>query len=90
MNFPNPQDPNDPNEIPTQEKATLILQLIQGVAMTAATHGFRLCRWIQVINVMIYKKPGVIELDKLRVISLFEDDFNLPRHAPSSGPTVDP
>jgi hypothetical protein len=26
---------------------------------------------------MIYKKPGVIELDKLRVIHLFEADFNL-------------
>jgi hypothetical protein len=26
---------------------------------------------------MIYKKPGVIELDKVRVIHLFEADFNL-------------
>jgi hypothetical protein len=43
----------------------------------AATRGFYLRRWIQVINVMIYKKPGVIELDKLRVIHLFEADFNL-------------
>jgi hypothetical protein len=32
---------------------------------------------MQVINVMIYKKPGVIELDKLRVIHLFKADFNL-------------
>jgi hypothetical protein len=26
---------------------------------------------------MIYKKPGCIELDRLRVIHLFEADFNL-------------
>jgi hypothetical protein len=26
---------------------------------------------------MIYKKPGCIELDKLRVIYLFEADFNM-------------
>jgi hypothetical protein len=97
--FSNPQDPDDPTDIPTQEKAELIQQLIHGLAMTAATHGFYLRCWIQVINVMIYKKPGVIELDKLRVIRLFEADFNLSvawcllrplRHASSSGPTVDP
>jgi hypothetical protein len=29
------------------------------------------------MNVMIYKKTGCIELDKLRVIHLFEADFNL-------------
>jgi hypothetical protein len=31
----------------------------------------------EVINIMIYKKLGVIELNKLRVIHLFEADFNL-------------
>jgi hypothetical protein len=54
-----------------------ILQLIHGLATLAATRGFYLQRWIQVINAMIYKKPGVIELDKLCVIHLFEADFNL-------------
>jgi hypothetical protein len=43
----------------------------------AATRGFYLRCWIQVINIMIYKKPGVIKLDKLRIIHLFEADFNL-------------
>jgi hypothetical protein len=32
---------------------------------------------MQVINIIIYKKPGDIELDKLRVIHLFKADFNL-------------
>jgi hypothetical protein len=75
--FANPADSDDPFDIPTQEKADQILHLIHGLAMTAAARGFYLRRWIQVINVMIYKKPGVIESDKLRVIHLFEADFNL-------------
>jgi hypothetical protein len=39
--------------------------------------GQYLLRWIQVINIMIDKKIGVLELDELRVIHLFEADFNL-------------
>jgi hypothetical protein len=38
------------------------------VACFACNHGFYLHRWRYVINVMIYKKAGCIELDKLRVI----------------------
>jgi hypothetical protein len=39
--------------------------------------GLYLARWIAVINVMIYKKADMLELDELRVIHLFEADFNL-------------
>jgi hypothetical protein len=53
------------------------MRVIHGLASTAAKFGFYLQRWTQVVNVMIYKKPGVIELNKLRVIHLFEADFNL-------------
>ena len=60
-----------------QEQATEILRAIHGLANSAAVGGFYLRRWTQVVNVMIYKKPGCIELDKLRVIHLFEADFNL-------------
>jgi hypothetical protein len=61
----------------TQEMAEQILTMIHGLAAAAASHGFFLRRWIQVVNVMIYKKPGCVELDKLRVIHLFEADLNL-------------
>jgi hypothetical protein len=61
-------------ETSTQEMAEHILVVIHGLAVTAARHGFYLHRWIQVVNVMIYKKPGCVELDKLRVIHLFEAD----------------
>jgi hypothetical protein len=75
--FSKPFDVDDPSDSPPNEKAEQILQVIHGLATTAATSGFYLQRWIQIINVMIYTKPGVIELDKLRVIHLFETDFNL-------------
>jgi hypothetical protein len=57
--------------------AEQILLMIHGLASTAAKYGFYLHRWINVVNIMIYKKPGCIELDRLRVIHLFEADFNL-------------
>ena len=60
-----------------QDKAEQILRLIHGLASHATAYGFFLHRWIHVINVMIYKKAGCIELDRLRVIHLFEADFNL-------------
>jgi hypothetical protein len=34
--------------------------------------GQYLLRWIQVFNIMIYKKAGILELDELHVIHLFE------------------
>jgi hypothetical protein len=70
-------DPEDPEDPTTQEKATQILHLIHGLATQAALNGFYLRRWTQVVNVMIYKNPGYIELDRLWVIHLFEADFNL-------------
>jgi hypothetical protein len=57
--------------------AEQILIMIHGIASTAAKLGLYLHCWIQVVNVMIYEKPGCIELDKLRVIHLFEADLNL-------------
>jgi hypothetical protein len=75
--FSDSSDAEDPEDPSTQEKAAQILHLIHELATIAATHGFYLRCWIQVINVMIYKKPGVIELNKLRVIHLFEANFNL-------------
>jgi hypothetical protein len=57
--------------------AEAILETIHGLAAMAARQGFYIRRWTKVVNVMIYNKAGYIELDKLRVIHLFEADFNL-------------
>jgi hypothetical protein len=69
--------PDHPTAPTVKDKAEQILRLIHGIGTLTTAHGFFLRRWIQVINVMIYKKPGCIELDKLRVIHLFETNFNL-------------
>jgi hypothetical protein len=60
-----------------QEMSTAILQLIHGLATCVAERGLYLERWIVVVNVMAYKKAGLLELDELRVIHLFEADLNL-------------
>lgn len=39
-------------------------------------HGFSPSRWRKGLDVMIEKKPGVRQLDKLRAILLYEADFN--------------
>jgi hypothetical protein len=69
------QDKTSPPAL--QEKAAAILRLIVSLVNLASTKGFTLDRWKTVINVMIYKKPGVYLIDRLRVIHLFEADYNL-------------
>ena len=61
----------------TKDKASAILQIIHGLALACVEHGFYLHQGIYVINVMIYKKCGELDLDKLRVIHLFKADFNM-------------
>jgi hypothetical protein len=53
-----------------------ILNLMVDMMDLASDKGFILKRWTKVVNVMIYKKPGVFLLEKLRVIHLFEADYN--------------
>jgi hypothetical protein len=68
---------SDTYQAPTKEMAEQILRTIHGLASSAARLRFYLYRWVHVVNVMIYRKPGCIKLDLLRVIHLFEADFNL-------------
>jgi hypothetical protein len=70
-------DDGDKDTVSTQSKATLLLHVIHDLATCVAERGMYLDRWIHVFNATIYKKPGVLELDELRVIHLFEADFNL-------------
>jgi hypothetical protein len=59
-----------------KEKAEVILRLFISLLNLASTQGFALDRWKSVVNVMIYKKPGVYLIDRLRVIHLLEADYN--------------
>jgi hypothetical protein len=53
-----------------------ILHLLVNIMDLACDKGFILDRWTTVINIMIYKKPGVYLMSKLRVVHLFEADYN--------------
>jgi hypothetical protein len=63
--------PGNDDDTPTvQEHATEVLYAIYAAAVSVAQRGLYLDRWIHVVNAMIYKKPGVLELDELCVIQL--------------------
>ena len=51
-------------------------QLQHGIVAYAVKHGFCLDRWKQVVNAMIEKEPGNPLLHRLRVIHLYESDYN--------------
>ena len=67
----------DKQGISIQEKATSILHVIHTLLSLGIQYGFYLRRWTSVISVMIYKKAGSIALEDLRIIGLFEAEFNL-------------
>jgi hypothetical protein len=54
-----------------------ILEVYYLIVMTAARLGCGLKRWFNVSTCMIEKKKGVKRIDKLRVIHLYEADYNL-------------
>jgi hypothetical protein len=66
-----------PDTLSITEKATTLLSAIHAIAVSVAERGLYLNRWTHVTNAMIYKKAGVLELNELRVIHLFEANFNL-------------
>jgi hypothetical protein len=70
-----PDKDEDGNPIETTSQ--LILEAITTVARLAIRKGLILDRWLNVTNVMIELIPGKPFLNKLRVIHLFEADFNL-------------
>ena len=53
-----------------------IQQDITTISNTLLQHGMGLDRWRKVINMMIHKLEGSFLLNKLRVIHLFEADYN--------------
>jgi hypothetical protein len=63
--------------MPIKQKVSDILHAIHSLMDAASRKGFFLKRWTKVVNIMIYKSPGCIKLEKLCIIHLFEADFNL-------------
>lgn len=75
---------NAPEELSTdQEAATsfadkqdFIAQLKLSIMNYCIRHTYVLHRWRTVVNIMIFKDPGNFKIHRLRVIHLYEADFN--------------
>jgi exonuclease III len=69
------KDDDKPDE--TIERAKRILQAHYNLLKYATKHGVSLRRWRKVVNSMIKKEPGNPRIHRLRVIHLYEADYNL-------------
>ena len=58
------------------DSANRIIDVHVALLNIAATRGSPLERWQQIVSVMIEKKAGNYQLNKLRTIHLFEADYN--------------
>ena len=54
-----------------------LVNMHHAVTDYALTHGYSYCRWKKVVNVMLEKEPGNPKIHRLRVIHLYEADYNL-------------
>ena len=75
-----------PHDIPTSKteeyadielKREFLLHLRLQLINYALQHGYSYNRWKQIVNVMLLKKPGDIRIHRLRVIHIYEADYNL-------------
>jgi hypothetical protein len=60
-----------------QTKQSSIAQLIVDLINFCIDHGYVLERWKQIVNTMIFKDMGDYRIHRLRVIHIYEADFNL-------------
>ena len=68
---------NDTPTIPYEEQQTFIITSIIAVINFCIQRNHTLLRWKKVINTMIFKESGNYKIHRLRVIHIYEADFNL-------------
>lgn len=68
------QSPEDPMKF--EEKQHLIAHLKLSIINYCLRNTYVLNRWKKVINVMILKEPGNYKIHRLRVLHLYEADYN--------------
>lgn len=67
----------EPDDHEKAEKSRALNWYVQhGVVSYGIKHGYTFNRWKQVVNAMIEKEPGNPQLHRLRVIHLYESDYN--------------
>jgi hypothetical protein len=59
------------------DRLTLLLHAHLAIINYCLHHGYSLNRWKDIINVMILKEPSNTKVHRLRVIHIFEADYNL-------------
>lgn len=69
--------PGSPALSQFRAKQSQIIQLIVNIINFCIAQGHVLQRWTQIVNVMIFKDPGNSKIHRLRVIHIYEADFNL-------------
>jgi hypothetical protein len=65
----------EPDESITQAKAIFLAHV--SILKHTVKHGRSLKRWQNVVNSMIEKEPGNPKIHRLRVIHVYEADYNL-------------
>jgi hypothetical protein len=71
------KDSDDPDDVALESKRTALVKAHVHLINYALSHGYALQRWKTVVNIMIFKEPGNHKIHRLRVIHLYEADYNL-------------
>ena len=71
------KDKDEEKEVTLNMDRRLLLEAHLDIINYCTRWGYSLRRWQNIINVMIQKVPGNNKINKLRVIHLFEADYNL-------------
>jgi hypothetical protein len=66
-----------PNHIPSKDKQKFIRRSILAIINYCLHTGYSLQRWQTIVNTMIFKETGNYKINRLRVIHIYEADFNL-------------
>ena len=70
-------DTTSPMETELEQYRNDLLRAHLQIVNYCLKHGYSLQRWKNVVNIMILKEPGNTKIHRLRVIHLFEADYNL-------------
>ena len=76
-NIPEKDDEIHPDDIPIKAKQAFIARAIISIINYCLRTGYVLERWKTIINTMIFKETGNYQIHRLRVIHIYEADFNL-------------
>ena len=68
---------DDPNRKEVETGQKFLIEARVALLNYALTFGYNYKRWTQVVNVMLQKDPGNPKIHRLRVIHLYEADYNL-------------